>query len=1240
MLPLESDTNIIAKRIRVETLTALAFSLSLILLSGSAPAESAAPRSNPRIVNGLPTTSFPTTGALLESESQICSGTLIGCETFLTAAHCVEFSYPDELEVFFQHAGLFQVSSISIHPSFDFPVADVAVLKLAQPVTGILPTPINQTSPAGFIPHSGTIVGFGLSDGNQNDAGIKRQGQIETTSCLPSSGATDTELVCWNFSAPVGSPGTDSNTCFGDSGGPLFMDLGNGTVVAGITSGGTNGECLTTDHSYDANVENYKDFILAQGGADVTHPTCVGPFVESPDVDVLAANGTIDFNGPFEARTQFSIPSGASQLRVVLNAADNGSIFDMYLKHGSAPTLEDYHCQSMTDAQFKACILDAPAGGEWHVLIDAFVGYGDYQLTRTVFGADGSDPAVCGNGVVELGEQCDGAGNQCLGACKSDCTCQTELDEFACYKTRRSAFGERFERTEVLLSDGFESGPFEARSQKHLCVASDTDVDADGIQDPNTHLVSYVLRSAGGATHDRRKGLAISDKYGDHTMDTLRVTRLMVPTSLSLVSPPGPLDPDNHIVDHYKCYQAKKSRGTPSFPRGVETFVTNSLEALLGGRKFGLRSPKEICLPVDQDGQGIKDANQGLTCYTAKRARKQPKHIKHGALHLENEFGIQRLDTVKADLLCAAAEISAPSPDDCSNAAAIPGFPATLQVNTANNTVSADDPFVECGTGDQQAHSTWFEFVAPEAGIVTISTLNSNYDTVLSAHSGVCGDLSPLTCNDDVDGTLQSRIQLSVLAGETYRVEVTSYGDDSGGNLVLNIDLETCDENCTGPVANQCIDAGAISEFPTVIQQDLSTFSTNPDEPTLTCADAGRSGWVRVTAPDDGFVTASTEGSAYDTVLAAHSGTCGSLSELACNDQFVGDQSQIRFPVSAGEDYLVEIAAWSTGLAGQLELDLAFDQCGNNVRNPGELCDGTDAAACPGACDLACSCGSSDNAAFVFPNGIPALISPGGAMRVEVTDLLGSIQPGTGILHVEGTDGVFGEYPMTQISPNLYDAVLPLTDCGSQVRFFISAETTEGELLTTPFGAPEATHDVITADAISERFSDDFESDRGWTVSGDAQTGAWERAVPAQGGVRNDPATDADGSGQCFITGNGVDEDVDLGSTTLTSPELDVSGASGAVFFQYSRWFNDAGSNERDEPMHVEISGDAGSTWVLAEVVGPALGAGWNQAQVRVQDFTPLSDSVQIRFTVSDLPNTTVMEAGVDAVSLMEYTCN
>lgn len=254
---------------------------ALGLLLGSAPGQA---QIFPRIVNGVETQTQPATGALLvpfgSGHTTICTGTLIGCQTFLTAAHCVcpgdTFCTPNpsSYAIFLQHSGIHSVTAIDVHPDYDFAVeADVAVVTLGAATSGVPPVPLNASGTPAFGT-SGTIVGFGITSGSSDDSGLLREGLVTTDSC---SGLVPAPAhVCWTFQAPVGPPGQDSNTCSGDSGGPLFVDFGAGPVVAGITSGGISSSCLATDRSFDANVYQYGSFITGIGGADLANTTC-GP---------------------------------------------------------------------------------------------------------------------------------------------------------------------------------------------------------------------------------------------------------------------------------------------------------------------------------------------------------------------------------------------------------------------------------------------------------------------------------------------------------------------------------------------------------------------------------------------------------------------------------------------------------------------------------------------------------------------------------------------------------------------------------------------------------------------------------------------------------------------------------------------------------------------------------------------------------------------------------------------------
>ncbi len=351
----------------------------------------------PRIVNGLTTQDFPTTGALLlggnpATASSHCTGTLIGCETFLTAAHCVEDDLnPASYTVFFQHGGFHAVTQINVPAAYSFPVADLAVLKLATPVSGISPTPIDTTG--GHVNGTqGTIVGFGKTGGGALDFGIKRFGSVAIADCT--FGVSNTTSICWDFNNPLGPPASNSNTCNADSGGPLFIDPGGGTVVAGITSGGNTSGCMPFDNSFDTRVSFYASDIQTWGGADLNNTLCgSGPHVGDVDVEIFSFENFLT-GSTTERLHSFSIDQGASLLRVTLNGEDNGTAdFDLYVRQGAPPTTSVFDCGAFGGGQYASCDLNNPTGGVWYALATRSSGSGTYQVTATSFGTFCSDPA-------------------------------------------------------------------------------------------------------------------------------------------------------------------------------------------------------------------------------------------------------------------------------------------------------------------------------------------------------------------------------------------------------------------------------------------------------------------------------------------------------------------------------------------------------------------------------------------------------------------------------------------------------------------------------------------------------------------------------------------------------------------------------------------------------------------------------------------------------------------------------
>jgi MYXO-CTERM domain-containing protein len=361
--------------------------LPLLVLVACGAGEEAGEAARP-IVNGDLTHSYPSAGALLtgagpESSQLQCSGTLIGCDSFLTAAHCVcpgdgsDCQSPTPVEpmrVFFQHAGFFEVTAVRVHPAFSFPDNDVAILTLERPVAGITPTPLQDSAPA--LGTQGTIVGFGRTGGSDFVYGLKYEGPVTTGTCPES--VDPTGKVCWTFNGTG-----DANTCNGDSGGPLYFTIGGVTRVGGITSGGEDASCLAGDNSYDNDVFTYKAFIEA--GTPIAQASCGAlPHIGSPAVDVESDQGRLD--GGESTELTVDVPRGTTELRVALNSSDGGAAnFDLAVHRGGVRD-EAMSCTAATPSPYEYCHVSSPEPDVWTVEVEALGGGGQFQVVATVVG--------------------------------------------------------------------------------------------------------------------------------------------------------------------------------------------------------------------------------------------------------------------------------------------------------------------------------------------------------------------------------------------------------------------------------------------------------------------------------------------------------------------------------------------------------------------------------------------------------------------------------------------------------------------------------------------------------------------------------------------------------------------------------------------------------------------------------------------------------------------------------------
>jgi V8-like Glu-specific endopeptidase len=364
--------------------------VSLETVSGKGPSA--------KIVNGSPTTWYPSVGTLLlwrgEGYELQCTATLIGCHTVLTAAHCIADAPNKEdygkYRMFFQEGGVAEIASIEwqpkayVSPDERGATADIAILKLKQPITGIAPAPINEARE--HAPDiKGKIVGFGRTRGAAPDYGLKRFGEIKAAAC---GGGTDSsDLLCWNYRGQA-----DANTCDGDSGGPLFLSEGRpAEVVSGVTSGGSP-DCSPVDHSYDTSVFHYRSWIK-HCAREALASTCGDvPVLTDTDQRYRSVSGVLDNqNSSIVLAVEIR---GVQELRVAANVGHpigqetaELALPELHVLSGRSQDLAGGKCSGVDDAPAAFCATRHPTDGVYTIVLKRANdrGVANFQLVLSAF---------------------------------------------------------------------------------------------------------------------------------------------------------------------------------------------------------------------------------------------------------------------------------------------------------------------------------------------------------------------------------------------------------------------------------------------------------------------------------------------------------------------------------------------------------------------------------------------------------------------------------------------------------------------------------------------------------------------------------------------------------------------------------------------------------------------------------------------------------------------------------------
>ncbi len=263
--------------------------------------------------------------------------------------------------------------------------------------------------------------------------------------------------------------------------------------------------------------------------------------------------------------------------------------------------------------------------------------------------------------------------------------------------------------------------------------------------------------------------------------------------------------------------------------------------------------------------------------------------------------------------------------DNCATPDVIVGTGTFAFDNTTATTGTQGQNQMACNQFNNTAilRDVWFTWTATFNGLARISTcgIGNGVDTKIAIYAGVgCPAGLALGCNDDACPTFESTVDVTVVLGQAYTIQLGLYPGGGGGALpgtgLFSIQplSPPPEDSCATPILisgpgtypfnNTLATTGTQGQ-----SEAICTFFANP----AIRADV----WYRWTSTFSGTARLETcnVGSGIDTKIAVYAATgCPTTPALACSDDACPTfESTLVFSVANGQQYMIQVGLYPGG---------------------------------------------------------------------------------------------------------------------------------------------------------------------------------------------------------------------------------------------------------------------------------------------------------------------------------------